>query len=143
MACDSQTTCTLNEHRHPICANILSQQTKRMTNAISIDYTKRLDTVAYCEDIWVEEDSIWVGENRLAAFTITADYSEDEGNYRVNARRSQVLADGSIAWVYPRIAGFDTVAECKDFIVEYINTAPCVAIFAEQHRDAFESLISA
>jgi len=110
---------------------------------IDIDYTKRLDSVTYCEDIWVEEDSIWVGETRLAAFSITADYSEDEGNYRVNARRSQVLADGSVTYIYPRIAGFDTVAECKDFIREYINTAPSAAIFAEQHRNAFDRLISA
>jgi len=142
MVCDSHQTCTQNEHRHLICANILSHQTKRMTNSISIDYTKRLDTVAYCEDIWIEEDSIWVGENRLAAFTITADYSDDEGNYRVNARRRQDLVDGNSVWIYPRIAGFDTVAECKDFIVEYINTAPCVAIFNDQHVNALDALIA-
>jgi len=114
-----------------------------MTNPIDIDYTKRLDTVTYCEDIWIEEDCIWLNEQRLAAFTITEDYSEDVGKYRVNARREVPLADGSLTWIYTRIAGFDTVCECKDFIREYINTAPSAAIFAEQHRAAFESLISA
>ena len=51
----------------------------KQMQTIDIDYTKRLDSSAYCEDIWIEEDSIWVGERRLAAFTITEDYSNDEG----------------------------------------------------------------
>jgi len=111
-----------------------------MTQIIDIDYTKRLDSHTYCEDIWIEQDSIWMGEKRLAAFTITADYSSDDGDYRVNARRSITLADGTITYIYPRIAGFDSVAECKEFIFDYINTAPSQAIFNEQHRAALEVL---
>ncbi len=107
---------------------------------IDIDYTNRLDSSAYCEDIWIEEDSIWVGERRLAAFTITEDYSNDEGKYRVNCRRQMTLADGALSYIYPRIAGFDSVAECKEFIFDYINTAPSSAIFDDQHRKALEVL---
>jgi hypothetical protein len=109
-------------------------------NMIDIDYTKRLDSSAYCEDIWIQEDSIWVGEKRLAAFTITEDYSNDEGKFRVNCRRQMTLADGALSYIYPRIAGFDSVAECKEFIFDYINTAPSKAIFDDQHRKALEVL---
>lgn len=109
-------------------------------NMIDIDYTKRLDSSAYCEDIWIQEDSIWVGEKRLAAFTITEDYSSDEGKFRVNCRRQMTLADGALSYIYPRIAGFDSVAECKEFIFDYINTAPSKAIFDDQHRKALEVL---
>jgi hypothetical protein len=129
---------TTDTKTYPLFAELT---TMIMQTPIDIDYTKRLDSSTYCEDIWIEEDSIWIGEKRLAAFTITADYSEDEGNYRVNARRSITLADDSVTYIYPRIAGFDTVAECKDFIREYINTAPSAAIFADQHRAAFNQLI--
>ena len=107
---------------------------------IDIDYTKRLDSSAYCEDIWIEEDSIWVGEKRLAAFTITEDYSNDEGKYRVNCRRQMTLADGALSYIYPRIAGFDSVAECKEFIVDYINDPVSQAIFNDQHRKCLEVL---
>jgi hypothetical protein len=109
-------------------------------NMIDIDYTKRLDSIAYCEDIWIQEDSIWVGEKRLAAFTITEDYSDDEGKFRVNCRRQMTLTDGRLAYIYPRISGFDSVAECKEFIFDYINSAPSIAIFNDQHRKAFEVL---
>ena len=111
-----------------------------MTAQLNIDYTKTLNTIHYVEDIFIEEDSIWLGEKRLAAFTLQREYSDDPGKYRVNARREVKLADGTLNYIYPRIAGFDTIEECKEFIVDYINTAPCAAIFAEQHRNAFESL---
>ena len=112
----------------------------KQMQTIDIDYTKRLDSSAYCEDIWIQEDSIWVGEKRLAAFTITEDYSNDEGKFRVNCRRQMTLADGALSYIYPRIAGFDSVAECKEFIFDYINTAPSKAIFDDQHRKALEVL---
>jgi len=111
-----------------------------MTAQIGIDYTNVLNTIHFVEDIFIEEDSIWLGEKRLAAFTLLREYSDDPGKYRVNARREVKLADGTLNYIYPRIAGFDTIEECKEFIVEYINTAPCAAIFAEQHRNAFEAL---
>lgn len=111
-----------------------------MTQTIDIDYTKRLGSITYCEDIWIEQDSIWVGERRLAAFTITEDYSNDPGKYRVNCRRQMTLADGALSYIYPRIAGFDSIAECKEFIFDYINTAPSQAIFNDQHRKALEVL---
>jgi hypothetical protein len=121
--------------------DILSLPTKPLTAPymIDIDYTKRLPTVAYMELIWIEEDSIWVGEDRLYAFCITEN-NNDDGNFKIGARRQIAHEDGSLTYMHPQIAVFDSVAECKEFIFEYINTAPHTAIFVDQHRKALESL---
>lgn len=81
------------------------------------------DKSIYVEDIFVEQDSVWKNERRLAAFTITEDVSGphvgdfNACRYRVNQRTQ--LDNG--VYIYPKIYGAETVCECKEFIEGYIN----------------------
>ena len=112
-----------------------------MRSTIDIDYTKRLNCSSYVEDIWITEDSIWQGEKRLAAFTITEDCDHiTNTKYRVNARRQLQLVDGTLTYIYPQIASFNTVCECKEFIFDYINEPVSQAIFDDHHRKALNQL---
>jgi len=91
---------------------------------LTIESSKRHNNfIHYVEDIWVTEDSVWQGDKRLAAFTITEDLDgEHIGNpnpakYRINQRKE--LPSG--VYIYEKIFGADTVAEAKELIEEYIN----------------------
>ncbi len=111
---------------------------------ITIERTQRLEKATwYTEDVWISEDCIFNDDrpsNKLAAFTITENFDyDDNAKYRVNARRQQYTADNKLIYIYPKIATFNTIDECKSFIIEYANEAVSIAIFNDQHLNALEA----
>ena len=97
--------------------------------------SRRNDLFYYHEDVFVSEDSVWTGNTRHAAFTITEDRDGPHiGNaippkYRVNQRRE--LHPG--VYIYERIFGADTVADAKQLIEEYINET--VTQYIAKHKE--------
>ncbi len=98
---------------------------------------RRNDLFYYHEDVFVSEDSVWTGNTRHAAFTITEDRDGPHiGNnyapkYRINQRRE--LHAG--VYIYERIFGADTVADAKQLIEEYINEEVTQYIAAHKEFD--------
>jgi len=96
---------------------------------------RRNDLFYYHEDVFVSEDSVWTGNTRHAAFTITEDRDGAHiGNpyapkYRVNKRVQ--LHEG--VYIYERIFGADTVAEAKELIEEFINDE--VTQYIAKHKE--------
>ena len=104
-----------------------------------------MDELKYYEDVYITDDSINVESKQLPAFTIvdnTYYTGETNENYRVNARigcqlgttegmktfisttdkiLNPMIFQGNTLWTYERINSFNTVAECKEFIEDYIN----------------------
>ena len=116
-----------------------------------------MDELKYYEDVYITDDSINVESKQLAAFTIVEDsyYNTSNTNYRVNARigcqlgneegmkrfisatdkvLNPMIFQGNTLWTYERINSFDTVAECKEFIEDYINEDVTKEIFSKQRE---------
>ena len=111
-----------------------------MTETIDIDSTKIANSILFCEEVFVTYDCIYndAGQ-KVPAFQITENMAEG-GKYRVNARRQQYTADHTLIYIFPYIASFDTIDECKQFIFEYVNESVSQAIFNDQHRNALEAM---
>ena len=110
-----------------------------MTETIDIDSTKVSDSILYCEEVFIQYDCIYNNaDQKVPAFQI-AENMDQGGKYRVNARRQQYTADNVLIYIFPYIASFETIDECKQFIFEYINESVSQAIFDDQHRNALEA----
>ena len=119
---------------------------------------KRQDELKYYEDVYITDDSINVESKQLPAFTIvdnTYYTGETNENYRVNARigcqlgttegmktfisttdkvLNPMIFQGNTLWTYERINSFNTVAECKEFIEDYINEDVTKEILSKQRE---------
>ena len=114
-----------------------------------------MDELKYYEDVYITDDSINVESKQLPAFTIVEDsyYNSDNNNYRVNCRigcklgnttgmkqyvsatdkiLNPMIFQGNTLWTYEKINSFNTVAECKEFIEDYINEDVTIEIFNAQ-----------
>tara|TARA_B100000287_G_scaffold141624_1_gene133348 strand:- start:17630 stop:18025 length:396 start_codon:yes stop_codon:yes gene_type:complete len=114
-----------------------------------------MDELKYYEDVYITDDSINVESKQLPAFTIVEDsyYNGDNNNYRVNCRigcklgttegmkqhiaatdkiLNPMIFQGNTLWTYEKINAFNTVAECKEFIEDYINEDVTIEIFNAQ-----------
>ena len=115
-----------------------------------------MDELKYYEDVYITDDSINVESKQLPAFTIvdnTYYTGETNENYRVNARigcqlgttegmktfisttdkiLNPMIFQGNTLWTYEKINSFNTVAECKEFIEDYINEDVTIEIFNAQ-----------
>ena len=124
---------------------------KQITNAIRDN-----DELKYYESVYITDDNIVVNDKQLAAFTIVDNtYYSDETDeeYRVNARigcqlgntegmkqfisvtdkvLNPMIFQGNTLWTYEKINSFNTVAECKEFIEDYINEDVTIEIFNAQ-----------
>ena len=116
------------------------------------------DELKYYEDVYTSDDSITIEGKQLPPFTIvdnTYYTGETNNNYRVNARIGCALGNaegmkrfvsvtdkvlnpmifqGNTLWTYEKINSFNTVAECKEFIEDYINEDVTKTIFSKQHE---------
>jgi len=122
-----------------------------------VNSQRDMDELKYYEDVYITDDSINVESKQLAAFTIVEDsyYNTSNTNYRVNARigcqlgnaegmkrfisatdkvLNPMIFQGNTLWTYERINSFDTVAECKEFIEDYINEDVTKEIFSKQRE---------
>ncbi len=114
------------------------------------------DELKYYEDVYTSDDNITVNDAQLPSFTIVDNtyYSgETDTNYRVNARIGCALGNaegmkrfvsvtdkvlnpmifqGNTLWTYEKINSFNTVAECKEYIENYINEDVTKEIFSKQ-----------
>ena len=121
-----------------------------------------MDELKYYEDVYITDDSINVESKQLPAFTIvdnTYYTGETNENYRVNARigcqlgttegmktfisttdkiLNPMIFQGNTLWTYEKINSFNTVAECKEFIEDYINEDVTKEILSKQ-RDLCDS----
>ena len=117
-----------------------------------------MDELKYYEDVYITDDSINVESKQLPAFTIvdnTYYTGETNENYRVNARigcqlgttegmktfisttdkiLNPMIFQGNTLWTYERINSFNTVAECKEFIEDYINEDVTKEILSKQRE---------
>ena len=117
-----------------------------------------MDELKYYEDVYITDDSINVESKQLPSFTIvdnTYYTGETDNNYRVNARIGCQLGNtegmkqfisatdkvlnpmtftGNTLWTYEKINSFNTVAECKEFIEDYINEDVTKEIFSKQRE---------
>ena len=117
-----------------------------------------MDELKYYEDVYITDDSINVESKQLPAFTIvdnTYYTGETNENYRVNARigcqlgttegmktfisttdkiLNPMIFQGNTLWTYEKINSFNTVAECKEFIEDYINEDVTKEIFSKQRE---------
>ena len=116
------------------------------------------DELKYYEDVYTSEDNISVNGAQLPSFTIvdnTYYTGETNNNYRVNARIGCALGNtegmkrfvsatdkvlnpmifsGNTLWTYEKINSFNTVAECKEYIEDYINEDVTKEIFSKQRE---------
>ena len=116
------------------------------------------DELKYYEDVYTSEDNIIIEGKQLPSFTIvdnTYYTGETDNNYRVNARIGCQLGNtegmkqfisatdkvlnpmtftGNTLWTYEKINSFNTVAECKEFIEDYINEDVTKEIFSKQRE---------
>ena len=116
------------------------------------------DELKYYEDVYTSDDSITIEGKQLPSFTIvdnTYYTGETDNNYRVNARIGCQLGNtegmkqfisatdkvlnpmtftGNTLWTYEKINSFNTVAECKEFIEDYINEDVTKEIFSKQRE---------
>ena len=116
------------------------------------------DELKYYEDVYTSEDNITIEGKQLPSFTIvdnTYYTGETDNNYRVNARIGCQLGNtegmkqfisatdkvlnpmtftGNTLWTYEMINSFNTVAECKEFIEDYINEDVTKEIFSKQRE---------
>jgi len=110
-----------------------------MTETIDIDYTLYQDSIEFCEEVFIQFDCIYNDAGyKVPAFQITENLAEGE-KYRVNARRQQYTADHKLLYLFPQIVLRNTIEECKEFILQYINESVSQAIFNDQHRNALEA----
>ena len=117
-----------------------------------------MDELKYYEDVYITDDSINVESKQLPAFTIvdnTYYTGETNENYRVNARigcqlgttegmktfisttdkiLNPMIFQGNTLWTYEKINSFNTVAECKEFIEDYINEDVTKEILSKQRE---------
>ena len=116
-----------------------------------------MDELKYYEDVYITDDSINVESKQLPAFTIVEDsyYNRDNNNNRVNARigcqlgttegmktfisttdkiLNPMIFQGNTLWTYEKINSFNTVAECKEFIEDYINEDVTKEILSKQRE---------
>ena len=108
--------------------------------------------------MYITDDSINVESKQLPAFTIvdnTYYTGETNENYRVNARigcqlgttegmktfisttdkiLNPMIFQGNTLWTYEKINSFNTVAECKEFIEDYINEDVTKEILSKQRE---------
>ena len=116
------------------------------------------DELKYYEDVYHTDDNITIDGKQLPSFTIvdnTYYTGETDNNYRVNARIGCQLGNtegmkqfisatdkvlnpmtftGNTLWTYEKINSFNTVAECKEFIEDYINEDVTKEIFSKQRE---------
>ena len=116
------------------------------------------DELKYYEDVYTSEDNITIEGKQLPSFTIVENTyytGETDNNYRVNARIGCQLGNtegmkqfisatdkvlnpmtftGNTLWTYEKINSFNTVAECKEFIEDYINEDVTKEIFSKQRE---------
>tara|TARA_B100000700_G_C14393396_1_gene555835 strand:+ start:113 stop:505 length:393 start_codon:yes stop_codon:yes gene_type:complete len=113
------------------------------------------DELKYYEDVYTSDDNITVDGKQLPSFTIVEDsyYNGDNNNYRVNCRigcklgttegmkrhisatdkiLNPMIFQGNTLWTYEKINAFNTVADCKEFIEDYINEDVTIEIFNAQ-----------
>ena len=117
-----------------------------------------MDELKYYEDVYITDDSINVESKQLPAFTrVDNTYytGETNENYRVNARigcqlgttegmktfisttdkiLNPMIFQGNTLWTYEKINSFNTVAECKEFIEDYINEDVTKEILSKQRE---------
>ena len=124
----------------------------QITNAIRDN-----DELKYYESVYITDDNIVVNDKQLAPFTIVEDsyYNTDNNNYRVNSRivcklgnpegmkryvsapdkvLNPMVFQNNTLWTYEKIAAFDTVAECKEYIETYCNETVTQSILEKQRE---------
>ena len=114
------------------------------------------EELKYYEDVYHTDDNITIDGKQLPSFTIVDNtYYTDESNdeYRVNARiccqlgnaegmkrfvsatdkvLNPMIFSGNTLWTYEKINSFNTVAECKEYIEDYINEDVTKLIMSKQ-----------
>ena len=72
-------------------------------------------------DCYVDGDEVFLNQHQMPLYEIKENLSFGEPLFRVNKREPVTLIDGNVIYIYPCDKMFDTITECKNYILFQIQ----------------------
>ena len=72
-------------------------------------------------DCYVDGDEVFLNQHQMPLYEIKENLAFGEPLFRVNKRELVTLVDGSIIYIYPCDKMFDTIQECKNYVLSQIQ----------------------